>query len=115
MVLRAGFTLAFFVAYDFGRFVAHSALHDIPLLWEFHKVHHSAETLNPLTTFRAHPVELLIMVWVPALMTGSVTWAFNYFAGTHVTVYAFLGVHVVILAFGLIATLRHTHVWITYG
>src|SRR5258706_10642538 len=55
---RLIFTLIFFIAYDFGRFVAHSLLHDIPVLWEFHKVHHSAEVLTPLTAYRVHPVEL---------------------------------------------------------
>ena len=112
---RIAFTIVFFIAYDFGRFVAHSLLHDVPLLWEFHKVHHSAQTLNPLTAFRAHPVELLVMAWIPALMTGVVTWLFNLTTASPVTFYTYLGLHVFLIASNLIGTLRHTHVWLSYG
>lgn len=112
---RILFTVIFFVAYDFGRFVAHSLLHEVPLLWEFHKVHHSAEVLTPMTTFRAHPIDLLVMAWVPALTTGVVVWAFNRFAGASINFYTFLGVHALIWAFNLIGNLRHSPVWLSYG
>ena len=115
VIARVGFTLAFFVAYDFGRFVAHSLLHDVPFLWEFHKVHHSAEVLTPITAFRVHPVDLLIMVWVPALMTGLTTWIFNRMWPSTVHLYTFLGLHVLIWTFNLIDNLRHSPVWLTYG
>jgi sterol desaturase/sphingolipid hydroxylase (fatty acid hydroxylase superfamily) len=112
---RIAFTLVFFIAYDFGRFVAHSLLHDVPILWEFHKVHHSAETLNPITTFRVHPVDLMIMSWVPAVTTGAVTWGFNQLTIAPVTFYSYLGLHVILVASNLVGTLRHTHVWLSYG
>ena len=112
---RVAFTIVVFIAYDFGRFVAHTLLHDVPVLWEFHKVHHSAETLNPITTFRAHPVDLLVMAWVPLVMTGLVTWIFNQMTAAPVSVFAYLGLHVVLFASNLIGTLRHTNVWLSYG
>lgn len=112
---RVAFTIVVFIAYDFGRFVAHSLLHDVPVLWEFHKVHHSAETLNPMTTFRAHPVDLLVMAWVPLVMTGLVTWVFNQITAAPVSVFTYLGLHVVLFASNLIGTLRHTNVWLSYG
>jgi len=115
MTERILFTLVFFIAYDFGRFVAHSLLHDISALWEFHKVHHSAEVLTPMTAFRAHPVELLIMAWVPALTTGLATWVFNLFTQAPVGFYTFLGLHVFLWAVNLIDNLRHSNVWVTYG
>ena len=115
MLVRVFFTIAFFIAYDFGRFLSHSLLHDVPLLWEFHKVHHSAEVLTPMTTFRAHPVDLLVMAWGPALTTGIVVWAFNRFAGGSVSPYTFLGLHVLMWAFNLIGNLRHSPVWLSYG
>ena len=55
------------------------------------------------------------MAWVPALMTGIVTWAFNRFAGAGVTFYSFLGLHVLIWVFNLIDNLRHSPVWLSYG
>ena len=109
------FTLLFFIAYDFGRFVAHSLLHDVPFLWEFHKVHHSAEVLTPFTTFRAHPIDLLVMAWGGALMTGVVTWLFHRYVNSGITVYTFLGLHVLIWVFSLIGNLRHSQVWLSYG
>ena len=33
--------------------------HKIPALWEFHKVHHSAEVMTTLTELRQHPVEII--------------------------------------------------------
>lgn len=112
---RLLFTVLFFVAYDFGRFVAHCLLHDVLLLWEFHKVHHSAQVLTPMTTFRAHPIDLLVMAWVPALTTGILVWTFNRFTGTVVSFFSFLGVHALMWAFNLIGNLRHSPVWLSYG
>ena len=114
LLARVLFTLVFFVAWDFGRFVAHSLLHDIPALWEFHKIHHSAEVLTPMTSFRLHPLEILIMAWGQVMATGVVTWLFN-LAGGGVTAYTFLGLHVVIWGFSLIDNLRHSPVWVSYG
>lgn len=112
---RLLYTLVFFALYDLGRFIAHCLLHDIPVLWEFHKVHHSAEVLTPITAYRVHPVDLLIMAWVPALLTGSATWAFNRFAQSPVEFYTFLGLHVFLWAVNLVDNLRHSNVWLTYG
>ncbi len=112
---KLAYTLVFFVAYDFGRFVAHSMLHDIPVLWEFHKVHHSAEVLTPITAYRAHPVDLLVMAWGGTTAVGLASWGFNHLAGAVVSAYLFLGLHVLVWISNLTGNLRHTPVWITYG
>ncbi|WP_052713020.1 sterol desaturase family protein [Pseudoalteromonas rubra] len=54
--------LSLFVALylDLVQYTVHRAMHTIPLLWRFHKHHHSATTLTPLTTQRSHPVALMI-------------------------------------------------------
>jgi sterol desaturase/sphingolipid hydroxylase (fatty acid hydroxylase superfamily) len=109
------YTVLFFIAYDFGRFVAHSLLHDIPWLWQFHKVHHSAEVLTPMTAFRAHPVDLAVMAWVPALTTGIVTWCFHRYANAGIGMITFLGLHAIIWVFNLVGNLRHWQVWLSYG
>jgi sterol desaturase/sphingolipid hydroxylase (fatty acid hydroxylase superfamily) len=113
--VRLAYTVVFFIAYDFGRFVAHTLLHDVPALWEFHKVHHSAEVLTPMTAYRAHPVDLLVMAWIPALLTGLATWLFNLLAPGKIGFFTFLGLHVALWAVNLIDNLRHSHVWVTYG
>ncbi len=109
------YTVVFFIAYDFGRFLAHSLLHEIPLLWEFHKVHHSAEVLTPFTSFRVHPVDLLVMTCVPNLITGTVSGAAWYLAGGEIGFLTFYGLHAGIAVFNLIGNLRHWQVWISFG
>ena len=109
------FTILFFIAYDFGRFVAHSLLHDVSWLWAFHKVHHSAEVLTPITAFRVHPIDLMIMAWVPPLFTGLLTWVTHRWFAPDVTFFTFMGFHVMVWAFNLIDHLRHWHVWVDYG
>lgn len=111
----AAYTVLFFVAFDFGRFVAHSLLHDLPWLWQFHRVHHSAEVLTPMTTFRVHPVDAAIMVWVPALTTGILTWLFHHLVDPGITFITFLGTHAIIWVSNLVGNLRHWHVWLSYG
>ncbi len=112
---KLAYTLLFFVAYDLGRFVSHSLLHDVPVLWEFHKVHHSAQVLTPITAFRSHPVDLLLMAWGGTAAAGLLAWAFNHFAGASVDAYLFMGVHALLFASNLMGNLNHTSVWINYG
>ena len=112
---RLLFTVLFFIVYDLGRFVAHSLLHDVTWLWEFHKVHHSAQVLTPITASRVHPVDLAVMAWVPALFTGVLTWSFNQWVASEVTVITFMGFHVLVWFFNLVDHLRHWHVWVSYG
>ena len=47
------------LAYELAYWSAHYAFHKIPALWEFHKVHHSAEVMTTLTELRQHPVEII--------------------------------------------------------
>jgi sterol desaturase/sphingolipid hydroxylase (fatty acid hydroxylase superfamily) len=115
MLATAVYTVLFFVSLDLGRFAAHCLLHDVPVLWEFHKVHHSAEVLTPVTSYRAHPVELLLMAWGPVLVTAGTTLVFQLvFPGT-VSFYTFLGLHVLVWVSNLVGNLRHSPVWLSYG
>ena len=109
------YTLVFFLAYDFGRYAAHYLLHRFDVLWHFHKVHHSAEVLTPFTSFRAHPVDLLVMATCPAAATGLVNGVFNFWSGGEVGLYLFFGLHAFIFLYNLVGNLRHTHVWLSYG
>jgi sterol desaturase/sphingolipid hydroxylase (fatty acid hydroxylase superfamily) len=44
---------------EFGAYWGHRWSHEIPLLWRFHALHHSAEEMDWLVNSRAHPVDLL--------------------------------------------------------
>jgi sterol desaturase/sphingolipid hydroxylase (fatty acid hydroxylase superfamily) len=112
---RVVYTVVFFLAYDFGRFAAHCLMHDVPFLWQFHKVHHSAEVLTPVTSFRAHPVELFVLAAVPNLATGLASGVIWYLAAGAIGFYSFLGAHVLMLGFNAFANLRHFPVWISFG
>ena len=110
-----GLTVAFFVAYDLGRYLGHTLQHEIPLLWKFHKIHHSAEVLTPFTNFRSHPVDLFIMAISVNLLTGLVTGIFVFFFAGKLQLITFFSLHILIFAYNLIGNLRHTHVWLSYG
>lgn len=110
------YTLAVFVSEDAARFYMHRWMHRSPLLWEFHKVHHSAEVMTPLTLYRTHPVEAALNGAASALVVGLVTgvcaWAF----GPSLRAWELLGVDALGLAWTLAgANLRHSHVWLSYG
>jgi sterol desaturase/sphingolipid hydroxylase (fatty acid hydroxylase superfamily) len=72
------FTLSMLVINDFARYFSHYLQHRVPILWELHKAHHSAEALVYFTTHRAHPLELLIAGCVEGLFIGIVygVWLF---------------------------------------
>jgi len=109
------YTVCLFVAWDFSRYVLHRLLHEVPALWELHKVHHSAEVLTPFTVYRLHPIESLLYGLRGAVTTGLVTGTFYYCVGSEAVQYTFLGVNAIGLAFNAAgANLRHSHVWLSY-
>ena len=110
------YTLVLFVSSDASRYLLHRLCHEIPFLWQFHQVHHSAEIMTPLTLYRSHPVENLLFILRGLLVTGLVTGAFFYVFGVKAVQYQFLGVNVLGLLFNMFgANLRHSPVWISYG
>ncbi|MBK8501281.1 MAG: sterol desaturase family protein [Saprospiraceae bacterium] len=44
---------------DFGSYCNHHLLHKIPILWSFHRVHHSDLNLNTSSSLRFHPFEVV--------------------------------------------------------
>jgi len=109
------YTISLTVISDFASYVTHYLMHRVPLLWEFHKTHHSATSLNPLTQYRLHPVELIINNIRNILVIGFVTGLFNYLSMSQIDKLTFLGVNVfsfTFLFFG--ANLRHSHVKLSY-
>jgi sterol desaturase/sphingolipid hydroxylase (fatty acid hydroxylase superfamily) len=51
--------LAGLVAGEIGYYWGHRLSHEIPFLWRFHSIHHSAEHVDFLVNTRAHPVDLV--------------------------------------------------------
>ena len=48
-----------FVVFDFTHYWVHRADHAVPLLWKFHRVHHSSESLDASSGIRMHVVDFL--------------------------------------------------------
>jgi sterol desaturase/sphingolipid hydroxylase (fatty acid hydroxylase superfamily) len=48
------------VVLDFSFYVAHVAMHEVPLFWRFHRVHHCDPVIDVTTTIRQHPGEGVI-------------------------------------------------------
>ncbi len=114
-LIRAFLAIAVFVAYEFAYWLDHYLSHTVPFLWEFHKVHHTAETLTPLTVFRVHPVDTLKFANIVALMTGVVGGLGGYLAGRLMDDLNFLGPNLILLAFAFVTVhLQHSHVWIAF-
>ncbi len=115
-VVVSVFTVAVFVSDDFTRFAVHRAMHRIPLLWELHKVHHSAEVLTPFTLLRVHPLEGLLNAVRAAVTLGVITGVFFWLFPGRVQAWQILGVDAIGFAFAAIgANLRHSQVWLSYG
>ena len=109
------FTSFFFLLDDFSRFVLHLALHKVPSLWEFHKFHHSAETLTPLTVTRTHPVEAILFTLRSAIIQGGTIAIFIFLFGQQLSLFTILGVNVFVVLFhGLGSNLRHSHISVSY-
>lgn len=45
---------------ELGFYWGHRLAHEIPLLWRFHAIHHSAAQVDWLTNTRAHPVDMML-------------------------------------------------------
>ncbi len=47
------------VVEEIGYYWAHRWTHEVPLLWQFHAIHHSAEQMDWLVNSRVHPVDMV--------------------------------------------------------
>ncbi|MDB5375274.1 MAG: fatty acid hydroxylase [Belnapia sp.] len=108
-------TLLAALAEDFGFYLCHLAHHRIPALWAFHKVHHSAEVLTPLTATRNHPVEFFLiapsMALTGALFMAPILFLFD----TAPTLIELFGVNLVLVVTqGIGGKLFHSHIWLTW-
>jgi sterol desaturase/sphingolipid hydroxylase (fatty acid hydroxylase superfamily) len=104
-------TVALFLTYELGYWVDHYVSHRVPVLWDFHKVHHTAEVLSPLTNFRMHPVDSVVFANILAVFLGVVGGILSYLQlGDPFEVG---GTNLILVAFYFVTVhLQHSHVWI---
>lgn len=114
--LWVGVTLALFMIADLAFFLSHALHHRVPMLWELHKVHHSAPVLTPLSVFRRHPVEIVLDGLIGGVLLGVAYGVIGWLSGSVITGYEVLGVNVLLFATLIIGfNLQHSHVWMTWG
>jgi sterol desaturase/sphingolipid hydroxylase (fatty acid hydroxylase superfamily) len=115
IVANVGFTIAMGIAFDYARYLSHRLHHSVPLLWEFHKVHHSAQVLNIFTGFRNHPVEGMIELALRLVATALVSGVFGFFYPEGLMEATLLNYGFLTFLFYLTAHLRHSNVPIDFG
>jgi sterol desaturase/sphingolipid hydroxylase (fatty acid hydroxylase superfamily) len=106
---------ALFLTYEFAYWLDHKLCHTIPALWEFHKVHHSAEVLSPLTNYRVHPVDSIVFMNIVMICNGLVIGTLHHIlGGGHVALESFALATVVSLGLTVLAQMQHSHVWLPF-
>lgn len=109
------FTGSMLLAYDISYYWYHKLQHRFPLLWELHKVHHSAEVMVGTTKDRIHPLDDVMNRMWDGLITGPVYgfWLFFAYDPVELTI---LGLNVYVLRnIIMMDFVRHTHLRISFG
>src|SRR3569832_176490 len=109
------FTITMLLAYDLSYYLYHLAQLKIPVLWELHKVHHSAQVMVGITKDRVHPLDdLMNRAWdgvIPGICFG--IWSVFYLSPVEVVVF---GINVYVMRNILMMDFaRHTHYKISFG
>jgi len=111
----AAYTICDLLAIDAALFLAHYLQHKVALLWEFHKTHHSAAVLTPITVLRMHPIDQLLNFTCAAALPGFVAGIFSYLYAQPVAVFTVSGLNIGLFLFYLAGVpLRHSHIWLMY-
>ena len=109
---KAVVAVCLFIAYELAYWFDHYLSHRIPTLWEFHKVHHTAEVLTPLTNFRVHPMDTVVFGNITAVFIGATHGVMSYLKfdvgdGTR-------GSIIVVACMWILGHLHHSHLWISF-
>lgn len=60
------------LSFDFVTYWIHRASHKVPFLWRLHRVHHSDTHMDSSTTFRFHPLELILIYQTGNILTAAI-------------------------------------------
>ena len=111
MTAKLVIPVALFLIFELGYWYAHYLLHKVPWLWEFHKVHHSAEIMTPVSELRQHPVELFLTPFVTGIALAPFYAMIFWVYGKDMEVYSFWEMGTFVFVFYLtFGHLRHSHI-----
>lgn len=115
LVSRSVITIVLFLAYELAYWIDHYLAHRVPFLWEFHKVHHTATVLTPLTMFRMHPVDALLHANITVVVLAVANGLASYLFGKTTYQYALTDANLILVFFlHAYVHLQHTHLWISF-
>ena len=109
------FTVSMVVAYDFSYYLYHRLCHPVPVLWELHKVHHSARVMVGVTKDRVHPLDELLNRWWNGLIPGFTYGIWLFFAVDPVELTVFGISAYLIRDLLMMDVVRHTNMEMSYG
>jgi sterol desaturase/sphingolipid hydroxylase (fatty acid hydroxylase superfamily) len=116
VLMRVSYTVAVIFTYDFALFAGHYLTHKIPFLWNFHKVHHSAEVLTPITAYRFHPIDTILNICLGVVFGTIVTTLFAVLTGNiRVDSATVFYSSLIYIFFSITANARHSHLKIGFG
>lgn len=110
------FTITMALLVDLGTFVTHTLHHRIPFLWSYHRVHHTAEVMTPLTLFRKHPFYDTLGVLCFAPIDGVFRAVIFYLFWGYYSPIMFASANILMTLFRFMgANLGHSHIWVSWG
>lgn len=107
--------LSILLAKSLSEYWVHRLMHDTPIFWSFHRVHHSAEALSIFTRGRTTFGELLI---IEPILTGFASLGLGlstYLLGAELNPWAISILFVVNMTTGIYAVFTHTHIPVSFG
>ncbi len=100
------------ISIDAGWSVVHYLSHKVPFLWQFHKVHHSAPQMNPISERRFHPLEqVLLTAGMAAGRALTIGLIFYIYADEGMAI----GGYFIFVVLAAVSIFRHSNIWISFG
>lgn len=109
------FTLIIFLTYEILYYFSHRAFHYFPVLWQFHKVHHSTTHLNFMTDNRFHALEWFAFIVYTGFAAALGKCICVYFFGqlpANVVLHGILLQNIIFYSLGLA---QHSNLWLSFG
>lgn len=108
--------LILWIISDFATYWSHRAHHSISLIWPLHAVHHSAQVLTPLTTYRQHPLGILVSASIQTVISGLILGLLIGVFDPAASIATIAGTNAFVVGVNLtVANFHHTHIWISFG
>ncbi|MBD2387014.1 sterol desaturase family protein [Cylindrospermum sp. FACHB-282] len=111
---HVAFSIFLILAIDFGYFYNHYLRHQSPLIWEFHKIHHTAQVLTPLTLYRHHPFDYVFQTVAVSMCSGVAIGLWTFLFGSQMQVLYLNGIPFLLFVFHLTGNFRHSHIWLAF-